>query len=287
MIRTLSVFLMMALLTSPVGAEGAIWKISNGEQAIYLGGTVHVLADADSQVPDVYDRVYNRADRLVFETDVGFFRRFPTSTYLSRQLALAPGSGLDKLLSPPVYQKLVNYSRQQGYNPHHFRHLKPAGVMLAMISDELKRQGFRDEGPDFSFYYRAVRAGKPVSGLETPERHVDYLQAMGAGRADAFVLQALSDVTQVASSMNSIIEAWHSGDEAYIEHMVLDEMRRVLPNTYKTLIVERNQHWLPRIHSLLQTGETELVLVGVAHLVGEDGLLHALRGTGFKVEKVE
>ena len=287
MIRTLFVFLMMSLLTSPVGADGAIWKISNGEQAIYLGGTVHVLADADRQIPDVYDRVYNRTDKLVLETDIGFFRNFPTRGYLSQQLALNQGDRLDQLLSPPVYEKLVSYSRQAGYSAHHFRYLKPAGVMLTMISDELRRQGFSDEGPDFSFYSRALKAGKPIQGLETPQKHVDYLQAMGRGSADAFVLQALSDVTQVATSMHSIIAAWHSGDEVYIEKTVLDEMRRVLPNTYQKLIVERNQYWLPRIHSLFQTPETELVLVGVAHLVGEDGLLRSLRGSGFRVERVE
>ncbi|WP_027857614.1 TraB/GumN family protein [Marinobacterium jannaschii] len=287
MIRTLFVFLMMTLLTSPVGAEGAIWKISNGEQAIYLGGTVHVLADADSQIPDIYDRVYNQTDKLVLETDIGFFRNFPTRDYLSRQLALSQGNRLDLLLSAPVYKKLVNYSRQAGYSPHHFRYIKPAGVMLTMISDELKRKGFSDEGPDFTFYARAIRAGKPVQGLETPHRHVDYLQAMGKGWEDAFVLQALSDVTQVSESMHNIIAAWRRGDEAELEQKVLAEMRTVLPNIYQTLIVERNQYWLPRIHSLLQTPETELVLVGVAHLVGEDGLLRSLRGSGFQVERVE
>ena len=43
------------------------------------------------------------------------------------------------------------------------------------------------------------------------------------------------------------------------------------------MLVARNHRWLEHFERFLETKETELVLVGFGHLVGEDGLIHLLR----------
>jgi uncharacterized protein YbaP (TraB family) len=50
------------------------------------------------------------------------------------------------------------------------------------------------------------------------------------------------------------------------------------------MFVSRNQAWLPQIQALFGNKEQELVLVGLGHLAGSDGLLALLQQAGYQVE---
>jgi uncharacterized protein YbaP (TraB family) len=52
---------------------------------------------------------------------------------------------------------------------------------------------------------------------------------------------------------------------------------------YQQLLVQRNNNWMPEIIRYLQTPETEMILVGAAHLLGADGLINQLRQAGYKI----
>lgn len=45
-------------------------------------------------------------------------------------------------------------------------------------------------------------------------------------------------------------------------------------------MVSRNSNWLPEIKKMLATPEVEFILVGAAHLAGDDGLLSQLKSSG-------
>lgn len=49
-------------------------------------------------------------------------------------------------------------------------------------------------------------------------------------------------------------------------------------------MVRRNMNWLPAIKTMLETPEVEFILVGTAHLAGDDGLLTLLNAGGYASE---
>jgi uncharacterized protein len=59
------------------------------------------------------------------------------------------------------------------------------------------------------------------------------------------------------------------------------------PNLYSTLIAERNYEWLSKIKHYLQTSQNEFILVGVAHLIGTDGIIDHLKRSGYTINKLE
>jgi uncharacterized protein YbaP (TraB family) len=63
-------------------------------------------------------------------------------------------------------------------------------------------------------------------------------------------------------------------------------MQRDYPRIYQSLLVERNNNWMPRIKKLLQHPEPKLILVGALHLAGPDGLLAILAGNGYQLEQL-
>ena len=81
--------------------------------------------------------------------------------------------------------------------------------------------------------------------------------------------------------------AWargREGDKAALVSLGIEPMQEEFPAIYHSLLVDRNQAWLPQVDAMLQTAETELVLDGALHLVGEDGLLAELARKGYTVQ---
>ena len=64
-------------------------------------------------------------------------------------------------------------------------------------------------------------------------------------------------------------------------------MQKNDPNSYKQLITDRNNDWLPKVEAMFNNDKNEFVLVGVAHLAGQDSLLTLLENKGYKVSLVD
>ena len=80
--------------------------------------------------------------------------------------------------------------------------------------------------------------------------------------------------------------AWRAGDLETLERLSGVPMREQSPEFYQTLLVQRNEAWLPQIESMVASTEVELVLVGALHLAGEDGLLAMLTRRGYTVRQL-
>jgi len=97
----------------------------------------------------------------------------------------------------------------------------------------------------------------------------------------------LSDLSNMSEVFEEIVTAWKTGDLKALSDLFIDEIKADFPKLYKAAIVDRNMAWLPKIAKYLDTPETEFVLVGAAHLVGEDGVIEQLKKLGYKIEKLK
>ena len=82
-----------------------------------------------------------------------------------------------------------------------------------------------------------------------------------------------------------MIEAWKTGNAAKIEPLLLEIMKQY-PGIYKKFLTDRNRVWLPKIEELLRGEKIVFVVVGMAHLVGKDGVVESLKKKGFRVEQL-
>ncbi len=80
--------------------------------------------------------------------------------------------------------------------------------------------------------------------------------------------------------------AWRSGNNAQLKKVALDTWIDRFPEIYHSLLIERNNNWIPQIEKMLRTKEVEFVLFGALHLVGDDGILAQLKARGYKIENL-
>ncbi|HHH49219.1 MAG TPA: TraB/GumN family protein [Gammaproteobacteria bacterium] len=282
-VRRLCLLFLCLVLPSAALAGTSLWQVRDGDRVMYLGGTVHVLAAADYPLPEAFDRAYEQADRLVFETDMQAINSPAFQLQMMQRLTYNDGRSLKDELGARAYGALQAYSHKRGLPMAMLEQFRPAMVSLVIVMTELERLGINGTGVDEHFYRRARNDGKAVGQLETPQAQLAFIAGMGRGQEDALILNSLRDAEQVAEMMAGMKAAWRSGDLAQLAKLGLEPMRRDYPGLYKELLVKRNQAWLGKLERMLKNPDTELVLVGAMHLVGREGLLEQLRARGYKI----
>ncbi len=58
------------------------------------------------------------------------------------------------------------------------------------------------------------------------------------------------------------------------------------PELAARLTTERNRHWIPRFKAMLTDHAPPMIIVGLYHMVGDDGILALAKRDGFEVRAV-
>jgi len=267
-------------------AESSVWKAQKGTTVIYLGGTFHVLRETDFPLPPEFDQAYKASQVVVFETDLDKLLEPATRQRLLAKAVYNDGSTVDKHLSAKAYAELNAYAEANDIPLQAFGRFKPSMLMTTLTLMELMKLGVTQQGVDSVYHARAKTDKKGVEALETVDQQIDYIVSMADGDENAFVDYSIEEMKTLKEQFEFLVGAWRTGDTGKLDELLDGELRAEQPRIYNKLIVERNRNWLPVIDAYRKSRQTRFVLVGVAHLVGPDGLIEALRKRGYKVDKL-
>ncbi len=276
--------LLCLILPAQAFSDTSLWRISKNGAELFIGGTVHVLGKNDYPLPQEFGQAYQKAQMLVLETDLNGMKKPEMQGRFLQKLMYPKGEMLKNHLKPATYSALEYYLKGLNIPVNTVQQFKPTLVMLTLMMAELQRLGLAESGVDEFFNQKALAEGKTLGQLETVEKQLEVLVNISEGHEDEVILSTLDDLKTLPKTMKDLKSAWRSGNLAQMEVLGIEPMRKDYPAIYQTLLVERNLKWLPQIEAFLTTPETELILVGAAHLAGKEGLLAQLRQHGYKVE---
>lgn len=282
---------------SSAHATSSVWAItrvnnstqgnnSNVNNTLYLGGTVHVLTAEDYPLPVEFDRAYALTDVLVLETDMAKLDSPAFQQSMLSTLSYPKGQDVTQDLSPETYQQLVAFCESRGISMQVINHFKPSMISLMLTMVELQRLNFTGIGVDKNYNDKALTDGKALGKLETVEEQLAFIAGLGKGKEDEFIRYSLEDIKTLPTFMNEMKTAWRDGDTQALVDLAITPLMADFPDIYQSLLVERNNNWLPQIAAMFNNQQTELVLVGMLHLVGKDGLLQQLQAAGYTVRQL-
>ncbi|WP_299199872.1 TraB/GumN family protein [uncultured Amphritea sp.] len=278
----------LSFVTLTATAATSVWKVSSGDNVLYVGGTIHVLRQSDYPLPVEFDRAYLRADRLYFETDLEQLHAPEVMQRMQQAVRYPAGiSGLDKRVSAALYKRIEKVWAQYGLPPEAMVGLRPSGIVITLTMLNLQQIGVDAQGIDDFYHSRALADAKPVGGLESVDQQIRLLSGMGAGDEEKFMSTSLDELKQSGGLVDGMVDAWRRGNLADLDHLVLEDMRRDSPAEFRQLMVDRNRKWLPQIETMLRDRPVEFVLVGSGHLAGDEGVIHQLQQRGYQVEPLQ
>ena len=287
------------------GSKGLLWKATNGDNTLYLLGTIHL--DRDNVYPlhkslrDAIDASQTVTFELDFNDQAGLAEFQALQTYND-------GTTLADHISPELYQRVQAQSEALGLGPNGLDAYKPWALAstfstLSMTDDTTSTNAM---AIDLYVNARAANAGKAIDAVETyafqggifdglsPEYQETYLDASLAllemaqgGKVDPEMEQAAQEQEKMMSSM---FAAWKTRDpEAFAE--VYDKASVITSDDElnSKLFTERDPGMIKAAASYLETeGENTFFLaVGAGHMVDPGGIVSGLRELGYTVELVD
>ena len=281
----------MAILLSfffAVSAQAAsVWKVSKGKEFIYVGGTIHLLTEDDYPLPEEYTRAFESSDTVLFETDLAQLSTTAFQQKMLKMMYLKNDKTLADLLKKETVTSLENYLTSRGITLAHVQNIKPAFLLINLTVLELQLAGYAATlGVDHHFSDLAGKQRKQQRWLESPESQLAALDSLSQVDADTLVDYTLKELNQLTKFITNMKKAWRKGDLDTMEKLGLTDLESNYPDVYHALITKRNQNWLPQLEALFLNQNTEFVLVGALHLVGNDSVFSMLREKGYVIEKL-
>ncbi len=287
LLRLSAALLLLFAIAAPAQADAPVWQASKDESVVYLGGTIHLLRSRDYPLPAAFETAYQASDRLFFEIDQSQMMDMAVQARMMQQLTYQDERTLQSVLDESTYAALTAHAESAGLPMAMMQKFKPGMLLSTLSMIEFQRRGFTPQGVDAFFNTRAMGDGKPRGELETIDQQIALLAGMGEGFESEFVAYTLSDLENVGEAIEELVAAWRTGDRETLATTFINPMLEEAPALYDTMLVARNNNWMPQIEAMFAEPGTEFVLVGAAHLVGEHGLLAMLSERGYEISRVD
>jgi hypothetical protein len=264
-----------------------LWKVSDQDNSLYLLGSFHLLKADDYPLSGDIERVFAEVDNVVLEVPPAELTDPLLAQKMQEMAGYADGGSLSQVLPPDVREKM-----QQVLGTERLAQMEavePWFINLGLLIGISQQLGFKaDQGLDLHIARMAEAVNKPVSGLETADQQLAVLDTSPMDEQIAGLRDFFNKPGEVPRLLNETHDAWRDGDVARLNALVIDEVRKETPVTYRVINVERNDAWVPKLQQMLD-GKTKgdtLVVVGAMHLLGQDGVVEKLRDKGYRVERI-
>src|SRR5262245_22440749 len=270
---------------TPAGTgKSFLWKVQSGTKVLFLAGSVHALGADAYPLSAAYESAFTAAGTLVEEINLAEAEQLAAAPMLLSKGLYTDGRTFEGAVGKDTATLVATRLKDTPIPVEMIRMMKPWMVMLMITAFEAQKAGLDAAlGLDKYFFDKARTAGKPVLALETAESQIDRFDKMPESLQEQMLRSTLTELDGQRDSVTAMITAWRKGDAPTLEKMALSSFDGYR-GAYASLIVERNNNWVPQIEACMAKPQPCFVVVGAAHLVGPDGLLTLLRQKGYKIE---
>lgn len=268
-------------------AQSSVWMVKAGKGTVYLAGSVHLLRSSDHPLPAEFFRAYDNSRRIVFEVMPGEMEKTENMERYLRASVYGDGKTLREHLPAEIYERAEIFCKDKNYPMNRLAYLRPGFFLITLTVFEMNKLGADlKKGVDYYFKEKALQDGKAIGALETADEQIRFLSLLDAALDGRQMLESLDELKMLEEYYTKTVAAWRKGDEEEIGRVYLKRLKGY-PEAYQTIITDRNKRWVKIVETFLGGEENMMVVGGVAHFAGEEGLLNLLRQRGYKVVKLQ
>ena len=279
---------LLCVVSGSAWAEPAAWRVTGEETGeLLLLGSVHYLRQEDYPLPSNIDELYQQADVVVMELDLDDLDALAVQGSFVGAGMLPPGSSLQTVLTPAVYELAETRSAEFGLDLAFMASFEPWLVAITLMDLGMNALGFNaSQGLEQHLLRRAASDGKEILGLETLEDQIRVFDQLSIEEQEALLLQTLNELDSAEDAMEELLDAWRDGLLDTLANELTEDFED-FPTLYRHLVIDRNERWLDTLRQLLETGGRYLVVVGALHLVGDDSVIELLEDQGLSVVAID
>lgn len=275
----------LALGAAP-GAEARppVWTVRTHDATLVLFGSVHLLpAGLDWRPPELDDALAS-ADEVWFELPITPQAGAEAANVSLKRGALPKEKRLSDFLSEDESARLLEAAVTLHCAPEAIDRMQPWMAELTLsVAEDAKSGANASNGVEDEIEAQAP-AGATRRSFETATQQIEFLAGAPVKDQVASLNLTVGEIVGDPDSYQRVLDEWMASDLRALKRDANDPLQRVSPGLYQRLIVKRNRRWAERLAQRLKSPGKVVVVVGIGHMVGPDGLPALLRARGFAIE---
>lgn len=264
-----------------------IWRLADEDTQIHIFGTVHLLRPELEWRTDAFDAALSAADKIVFEVDMKSpeAQRAIATDFLARGM-FQDGRTLKQVLPDEEEVVVATAFDSVGVPLDAMNTFEPwmASVNLGVM--KLVADGYDpNAGVETVIEAEAIEAGKEFGYLESISQQADAFDLLDEADQISMLYESALMLEESPQMLDQLVDEWADGDIAGIAALVAspDGVGFSGP-VYDSLLVKRNEAWVPQIEAMLEEPGSVFIAVGAGHLAGPDSVITMLRDKGYEIE---
>ena len=264
-----------------------LWRLSGPRATLYLAGSVHILKPSLYPLPVPFETAFESADHLVLEVNIGAQDPLVLRQKTLAHASLPAGQHLDEVLPEPLIARLAESLRRYGIPISQVATMNPAFVMNQVVLLRLMTLGYQAEYGIEAHFLEKVGT-RNVLELETIDQQLDLLFNQPMALQRQLLVDTLDQEAGIEPLVAGLVSAWLAGDDE--EFMAMFEAQsgdsELARQFTEQLLDRRNVAMVEKIKSYLKGAGTYFILVGAAHLIGDQGIVALLTDQGISAERL-
>jgi uncharacterized protein len=212
---------------------------------------------------------------------------FMKNNTLSKLLSKEDYDATDKCLRENMGRSLLALNNVKPIFVYHL--IMVAKYMKATQTDPQKSPQMMNNpfnaSMDVYFQQQARKFKKELRGLESIDDQIKVLyDGYSLERQVEMLLELVYD--KGGSSGNEVLELSKLYIEQDLEGLFQLMQKTSHEDELKSLLIDRNNNWLPQIEQILQSPKNAFIAVGAGHLPGSYGIISQLRKKGYTLSPI-
>jgi uncharacterized protein len=258
-----------------------LWQISNQRGKVFLLG--HTPPQATDWKDERVEALLRGCGRLWNETN----HRAKTDVQdLMQKYGIARGQSLESRLDAGQRTRLSAAAKAVSVPVESLAHFRPWLAGQTLEGALFSAPPFNKRNADQVLTAEAQSLSIPVSSeFTTLEDTARWFAQLPPAVETQYLMYTIDEVLRGSVTGQFIYAQWDNGDAAPATAWMA-RMARRYPQLYRSMAVQRNQLWVPRVHAMLHADRPSMIVVGFYHLVGPDSMPAQLAARGIRVQRV-
>lgn len=280
--------LFLTLFFSSAFAEEMFWEVNGTKGSkVYLLGSIH-LGDESLYPLDkkIYD-IFRKSNYLFLETSISEDTQILLNEQLYKKKRLDDNDSIKNYITPTTYNDLREWIKDLNLGPTSMDRYLPAVAAVTLSLYDFYRFGYSsDLGIEKHFMVKAKYQNKPIYGLESVWSQIKLLSDDNKSYQEAFLQSQMSVRFKSQGEVDTMFVNYKEGNISYFNTLVASSLESY-PSIKESLVTKRNEYMYKKVLKYLanRKGRKYFIIVGLAHLIGEEGILAKLRADGYSVTR--
>lgn len=260
---------------------------------IYLLGSIHTADKTLYPLPDKIIDSYKNSTILAAEFDIiKYTQNIGAQISIMQQFMYTDGTIKD-VLDEQTYQKMEDILKKANIYSSLYNAYKPI-IWNSLVENAAAIDNNLSEeyGVDMYMLNLAHEDNKSILELESADYQYNVLLSFSDDLSLYLLKDAVSNYELSKAALKELYEAYKEGDRETLEKLIFTEEevapeeQEMIDEYNKALIDDRNKEMFKNLDKAFQEGETIFCTVGLAHIIGENGLVNYFKQNGYTVIEI-